>query len=164
MRLECQISLKSLPLNLLAESSPEQKVMHQHGGEDRVKVVVIAQWSSTGCHCIFKTFHRCFVNIYQYGFKSPARNGSSRTVRRRDVSAMVVANVLGEKMCAFEILWRLDYKGCLLHECFSFHPDGQCSFPFVSAWGILECTQKLSLDSIYCLIFHVGIILIAFHS
>jgi len=25
------------------------------------------------CHCIFKTFHRCFVNIYRHGFKSLAR-------------------------------------------------------------------------------------------
>ena len=54
-------------------SSIKQKVMHWHR-EDRVKVVVITGWSSTGCHCIFKTFHRCFVNIYRYGFKSPARN------------------------------------------------------------------------------------------
>ena len=27
-----------------------------------------------GCHCVFKIFHRCFVNIYRYGFKTPARN------------------------------------------------------------------------------------------
>jgi len=25
------------------------------------------------CRCIFKTFHRCFVNIYRHGFKSLAR-------------------------------------------------------------------------------------------
>ena len=37
--------------------------------EDRVKAVVIGRWSSMGCHCIFKIFHRCFVNIYRYGFK-----------------------------------------------------------------------------------------------
>ena len=66
--------------------------------------------------------------------------------------------------------------------------SGQCSFPsarileefsatvttcvkkyglwrlFLLAWGVYEFTQKLTLDSIYCLIFHVGIILIAFHS
>ena len=35
---------------------------------------------------------------------------------------------------------------------------------FLLAWGVCEFTQKLSLDSIYCLIFHVGIILFAFHS
>jgi len=52
----------------------KQKVMHQNR-EDRVKVVVVARWSSTVCHCIFKTFHRCFVNIYRCGLKSPARNG-----------------------------------------------------------------------------------------
>ena len=34
---------------------------------------------------------------------------------------------------------------------------------FLLAWGICEFTQKLSLDSIYCLIIDVGIILIAFH-
>ena len=38
-------------------------------------MVVIAGCSSTGFHSIFKTFHRCLVNIYQYGIKSPARNG-----------------------------------------------------------------------------------------
>jgi len=93
-----------------------------------------------------------------------------------------------KNMCVFEILWRLDCKGCLLHKCFCCHPVGQCSFPtvrileelsatvttcgrkyglwrlFLLAWGISEFTQKLSLDSIYYLIFHVGIILIAFHS
>ena len=41
---------------------------------------VIARWSSTGCHCIFKTLHRCFVNIYGYGFESPARNGDLKSV------------------------------------------------------------------------------------
>jgi len=35
---------------------------------DRVKVVMIAGWSSSGFHRIFKTFHQCFVNIYRYGF------------------------------------------------------------------------------------------------
>ena len=35
---------------------------------------------------------------------------------------------------------------------------------FLLARGVCEFTQKLSLDSIYCLIFHVGIILFAFHS
>jgi len=34
---------------------------------------------SIGCHCIFKTFHRCFVNIYRIGFKSPARNGDLKS-------------------------------------------------------------------------------------
>ena len=64
--------------------------------------------------------------------------------------------------------------------------SGQCSFPTVRildeltatvttcvkeyglwrllAWGGSEFTQKLNLDSIYSLIFHVGIILIAFYS
>jgi len=31
------------------------------------------EWN--GFHCTFKTFHRCFVNIYPYDFMSPARNG-----------------------------------------------------------------------------------------
>jgi len=35
---------------------------------------VLDKWLKTGCHRIFKTFHRCFVHIYRYGFKSPARN------------------------------------------------------------------------------------------
>jgi len=30
-----------------------------------------------------------------------------------------------KKMCAFEILRRLDCKGCLLRKCFCCHPDGQ---------------------------------------
>jgi len=33
-----------------------------------------------GCHCIFKIFHRCVVNIYRYGFKSPARNGDLKSM------------------------------------------------------------------------------------
>ena len=33
-----------------------------------------------GCHCIFQTFHRCFVNIYRYGIKSPARNGGLKSM------------------------------------------------------------------------------------
>jgi len=48
--------------------------------EDRVKVVVIVGWLSTGFHCILKTFHRCFVNIYRYGFKSSAGNGDLKSV------------------------------------------------------------------------------------
>jgi len=85
-----------------------------------------------------------------------------------------------KKMCVFEIHWRVNYKGCLLHMCFYCHPGGQCSFPsvrildelcatvttcvknyglwrsFLLAWGVCEITQKLSMDSIYCLIFDVG--------
>jgi len=117
---------------------------------------------------------------------------SAPPFRRRDVSAMVVANVLCEKMCVFETLWRLDYS--TKDVCFIsvfvviLMASGQCSFPpvrnveelsatvttcvkkyglwrlFLLAWGVCEFTQKLSLDSIYCLIFHVCIILIAFHS
>jgi len=34
---------------------------------------------------------------------------------------------------------------------------------FLLAWGVYEFTQKLSLDSSYCLSFRV-VILIAFHS
>jgi len=40
--------------------------------EDRVKVVVIAGVVVDGVllyNIIFETFHRCFVNIYRYGFK-----------------------------------------------------------------------------------------------
>jgi len=33
-----------------------------------------------GYNCICKTFHRCFVNIYRYGFKSPARNGDLKSM------------------------------------------------------------------------------------
>jgi len=107
-----------------------------------------------------------------------------RTVRRRRFgdgtfrrwwSQMFYA----KKMHVFKILWRFDYKRCLLDRCFCCHPDGQCSFPsvrilkeliatvttcvkkyglwrlFLLAWGVCEFTQKLSLDSIYWLIFHV---------
>ena len=66
--------------------------MHWHR-EDRVKVVVIAGWSSTGCHCIFKTFHRCFVNIYRCGFESPARNGELKSMSFvHSVSSILVDN------------------------------------------------------------------------
>jgi len=34
-------------------------------------MVVIAAWSSMGCHCIFKTLHLCFVNIYRHGDLKP---------------------------------------------------------------------------------------------
>jgi len=61
----------------------------------------------------------------------------SRTVRRRDVSAMVVANVLYEEKCVFEILQWLDYKGWLLDKCFCCHPEGQWPvwFPFRRKFG-----------------------------
>ena len=54
-------------------------------------MVVIAEWSLAGCHCIFKTFHRYFVNIYRYGFMSPARNGDLKTVSLvHDVTSILV--------------------------------------------------------------------------
>ena len=85
------------------------------------------------------------------------------------------------KNVCFEILWRLDYKGCLLRKCFCRHSDGHwpvllpvrqdfgrtwCDVTtcakkcglwrlFLLAWGVCEFTQKLSLDSINFLIFHV---------
>ena len=44
-----------------------------------------------GCHCIFKAFHRCFVNIYRYGFKSPARNGDLKSMSFvHDVASVLV--------------------------------------------------------------------------
>ena len=48
----------------------KQKVMH-----DITIGKTASKWSSTGFHCILKTFHRCFFNIHRYVFKSPARNG-----------------------------------------------------------------------------------------
>ena len=59
---------------------------------DRVKVVVIAGWSSTGCHCIFKTFRRCFLNIYRYGFKSPARNGELKFMSFVHIVTSILVN------------------------------------------------------------------------
>ena len=42
----------------------------------------LAQTSSytTGCHFLFKTFHQRIVNIYRYGFKSPARDGDLKSM------------------------------------------------------------------------------------
>jgi len=47
---------------------------------------------------------------------------SGTLVRRRDVLAMVVANVLYEKKCVLQ--W-LDYKGCLFDKCFCCHSESQ---------------------------------------
>jgi len=113
----------------------------------------------------------------------------SRTVRRRNVSAMVVANVLCEKIvCVLKYFEVWATKDVCFISVFVviLMARGQCSFSsvrileelgatvttcvkkyglwFKLAWGVCEFTQKLSLDSIHCLIFHVGIILIAFHS
>jgi len=73
-----------------------------------------------------------------HGERVPHQISRFRTVRRRAVSAMVVANVLCEKMSVFEILWRLDYKGCLLHKCFCCHPDGQ--------WRVFPVRQDFSFS------------------
>ena len=91
----------------------------------------------------------------------------SRTVWRRAVSA---TSRFGDgtfrrwwsqmyyvkKMCAFEILWRLDYKRCLLHKCVCCHPDGQCSFPsvrileelIVRPWSCVE--GNMACDVYFC--------------
>jgi len=55
--------------------------------------------------------------------------------RRRDVSAMVVADVLYEKKCVFEILQWLDCKGYVLDKRFCCHSEGRCGF---SSVGSLE--------------------------
>ena len=60
--------------------------------EDRVKVVVIAGWLSTGRHCIFKTFHRCFVNIYRYGVKSPARTEALKSMSSVHIVTSILVN------------------------------------------------------------------------
>ena len=69
----------------------KQKIIHLHG-EDRVEVIVIAEGSSTGCHCITKTFHRCFVSIYRYGFKSPARNGDFKSMSFVHIVTSILVN------------------------------------------------------------------------
>jgi len=44
-----------------------------------------------GCQCIFKALHRCFVNIYLYGFKSPERNGDLKSMSFfHNVTSMLV--------------------------------------------------------------------------
>jgi len=73
-------------------------------------------------------------------------NSSCRTVRWRDVSAMVVANVfLYEKKCVFEILQRLDYKECLPDQCFCCLPEGQgqCRFPSAVSLDELRATVTM---------------------
>ena len=52
-------------------------------------MVVIAGWSSTGCHYIFKTFHWCFVNIQ---FKSPARNGDLKSMSFVHIVKSILVN------------------------------------------------------------------------
>jgi len=58
-------------------------------------------------------------------------------IRRWDILAMVVANVLYEKKCVIEILQWLNYKGWLLDKCFCCHPVGQwpVCFPFRKKFG-----------------------------
>jgi len=53
---------------------------------------MIAVGLSTGCHCIFKTFHRRFVNIYRYGFRSPARNGDLKSVSLVHIVTSILVN------------------------------------------------------------------------
>jgi len=85
-QLDCGCGLDTVVVALV-----RRKVMHQHR-EDRVKAVVMAGWSSTGCHCIFKTFHRCFVNIYRYGSKPPARNGVLESVTFVHIVTSILVN------------------------------------------------------------------------
>ena len=47
---------------------------------------------------------------------------------RQDVSVMVVADVLYDKKCVFEILQWLDCRGCMLDKRFCCHPEGTCRF------------------------------------
>jgi len=65
-------------------------------GNNHVKVVVIAGWSSKGCHCIFKTFYWCLVNIYRYGFKSPARN---RDLKSMSFVHIVTSMLVDDSFC-----------------------------------------------------------------
>ena len=58
------------------------------GLKDRVKVAVI----EGGCHCVFKTFHRCFVNIYRYDFKSPARDGDLKSTSSLHIVTSILDN------------------------------------------------------------------------
>jgi len=64
--------------------------------------------------------------------------------RRRDVSAMVVADALYEKKCVFVRLKLLDYKVCSLDKCLCCHPEGRCGF---SSTGSLE---ELSVTVTMC--------------
>ena len=41
---------------------------------------------------IFKTFYRCFVNIYWYGLKSPARNKNLKSVRFVHIVTSILVN------------------------------------------------------------------------
>jgi len=41
---------------------------------------------------------------------------------------MVVADVLFEKKCVFDVLQRLDCKGCMLDKRFCCYPEGRCGF------------------------------------
>jgi len=60
-----------------------------------------------------------------------------------DVSTMVVAHVLYENKCGFEILQRLDYKGCVL----TLNPKPQPAMPNTRAACVLvEGFVRPSLD------------------
>jgi len=58
---------------------------------------------------------------------------------------MVVANVLHEKKCVFEILQRLDYKGCCLISVFVviLRARGRCCFPSAGSLEELSATVKM---------------------
>jgi len=77
------------------------------------------------------------------------------------VSAMVVANVLCEKMCVYEILWRVNYKGCLLHKWFCILM-ASVYFCWHEAFVCLHKSQACTAFIAWS--FTLGIILIAFHS
>jgi len=91
------------------------------------------------------------------------------------------------------MLQRLDSNGCLLDQCFCCHPESQgpvwfpfrrsleersakvtndhvwkeiwlVTFLFAGMRGVCEFTQKLGLDSNYCLSFRIATILKSFHS
>jgi len=57
-----------------------------------IKVVEIARRPSTGCRCVFRSFHRCVVNIYRYGFKSPARHGDLKSVSFVHIVTSILVN------------------------------------------------------------------------
>jgi len=48
--------------------------------------------ASTRCHCIIKAFRRCFMNIYRYGFKSPARNGDLKSMSSVHIVTSILLN------------------------------------------------------------------------
>jgi len=57
------------------------------------------------------------------------------------VLAMVVADVLCEKICVFAILQWLDCKGCMLDKRFCCHPERRCGFSSAGSLEELKCDR-----------------------